>query len=83
MRCSTQRVYNIISLAIWISVFVLGAMFAITLMGLVWVRFQRTPTITTVETNNYPIWNVKFPAVSICNNNKVYEPAAQPIIKML
>lgn len=54
----------------------LGAVFAMVLMTLVWTRFQSTPTITTVETNNYPIWNIPFPGVTICNNNKVYAPAA-------
>lgn len=61
----------------------MGAVFAVVLMRLVWDRFQTTPTITTVETNNYPIWNVNFPAVTICNINKVYAPATRNIIEKL
>lgn len=61
----------------------MGAVFAIVLMGLVWDRFQTTPTITTVETNNYPIWNVPFPAITICNINKVYAPATKNITDKL
>lgn len=34
-------------------------------------KWQVVPTITTVETTNYPIWNIHFPAVTICSNNKV------------
>lgn len=52
-------------------------------MLLVWVKFQNTPTITTVETNNYPISNIQFPAVTLCNLNKVYAPAAENITKQL
>lgn len=61
----------------------MGAVFAIVLINLVWKRFQTTPTITTVETNNYPIWNVNFPAVTICNINKVYAPATKNITDKL
>lgn len=61
----------------------MGAVFAIVLMRLVWDRFQTTPTITTVETNNFPIWNVPFPAVTICNINKVYAPATRNITEKL
>lgn len=52
-------------------------------MQLAWNRFEVTPTITTIETNNYPIWNIKFPGVTICNNNKVYRPAADIITNKL
>lgn len=61
----------------------MGLTFAIVLMLLVWNRFQTTPTITTVETINYPIWNLPFPAVTICNNNKVYGPAAENLTAQL
>lgn len=54
-----------------------GLAFALVLMFLAWSRFNTNPTITTVETTNYPIWNLPFPAVTICNNNKVYAPAAK------
>lgn len=78
-----QKLYNVISLVIWCSAFCAGTVFAVILMRLILERFQRTPTITTVETNNYPIWNVEFPAVTICNNNKVYAPCAKKMADML
>lgn len=34
-------------------------------------KWQGSPTITTVESTDYPIWNIYFPAVTICSNNKV------------
>lgn len=80
---SQKRLNKLLSLIIWVSACVMGAVFAIVLMGLVWDRFQTTPTITTVETNNYPIWNVPFPAITICNINKVYAPATKNITEKL
>lgn len=74
---------SFLSLLIWLTACVLGIMFAVILIMLVYERFQSTPTITTVETNNYPIWNVHFPAVTICNNNKVFKPATVNITKKL
>lgn len=44
---SQKRLNKLISLIIWVSACVMGAVFAIVLMGLVWDRFQTTPTITT------------------------------------
>lgn len=78
-----QKFYNMLSLIIWLVALCLGTVFAILLMGLIWDRFKRTPTITTVETNNYAIWNVEFPAVTVCNNNKVYAPAARSMARAL
>lgn len=80
---SQKRLRKLISLTIWAGACAAGAVFAVVLMGLVWDRFQTTPTITTVETNNYPIWNLPFPAVTICNINKVYAPAAKNITDKL
>lgn len=78
-----KRFRKLLSLTIWTSACIMGAVFAIVLMNLVWKRFQTTPTITTVETNNYPIWNVPFPGVTICNINKVYAPATKNITDRL
>lgn len=78
-----QRFMSSLSFVIWLSACVLGVVFGVILILLVYDRFQLTPTITTVETNNFPIWNVKFPAVTICNNNKVYGPAAKNMSEKL
>ncbi len=33
-------------------------------------KWQNTPTITSIEDTNYAVWNINFPAVTICSNNK-------------
>ncbi|CAD7081679.1 unnamed protein product [Hermetia illucens] len=69
-----RRFRRAASILVWVPAVTFGSAFAIYLMILVWNRYQTTPTITTIETNNYPIWNVPFPGVTICNVNSVYEP---------
>lgn len=41
-------------------------------MKLIYDKYESTPIITVVDTNNYPIWNVHFPSVTVCNVNKVF-----------
>ncbi|XP_050440596.1 sodium channel protein Nach-like isoform X2 [Adelges cooleyi] len=52
-----------------VTVFSLGV--AGLLAYLLLYRFQRSPTITTVETYSYPTWKIPFPAVTLCNMNRV------------
>lgn len=73
----------ILSAVTWGGAFIIGAAFALIMIILIWQRFQSTPTITTVETYYHPIWNVPFPAVTICNINKVYRPATKNIKRKL
>ncbi|XP_015190554.1 PREDICTED: sodium channel protein Nach-like [Polistes dominula] len=35
------------------------------------LEFQDSPTVTTVETNKYPMQEINYPAISICNINKI------------
>ena len=37
----------------------------------IYKKWELQPTITAVEETDYPIWDVYFPAVAICNNNKI------------
>ncbi|XP_065348977.1 sodium channel protein Nach-like [Cloeon dipterum] len=36
-----------------------------------WTRYSQSPTATAVETTNFPVWKVPFPAVTICDPNQV------------
>lgn len=53
------------------------------MMILVWKRFERTPTITTIDTYYHPVWSIPFPAATICNINIVYRPATKNIRQLL
>jgi amiloride-sensitive sodium channel len=41
----------------------------------VWREYVNSPTVTTVDSTTYPIWNVPFPAIAVCNINKVSKSA--------
>ncbi|KAG7200266.1 hypothetical protein KM043_017735 [Ampulex compressa] len=56
--------------------------FCVTLMIRMWFNFSDNPTVTVIDTSN-PIWKLPFPAVTICNNNKVYKPHADAIATVL
>lgn len=44
---------------------------------------MRTPVITTLESTNYPVEEVNFPGVSICNVNKLDRIRAKSLAKRL
>lgn len=68
---------------IWLFVCLISIGFT-TVMGMIaWVRFRTTPTITTIETMTYPIWKIPFPAVTVCNINKIDREKANAIIERL
>lgn len=56
---------------------------AFSMMFLIMYRYLKTPTTTTIETTAYPIWDIEFPAITICNHNKVYLPSASNITNTL
>lgn len=36
-----------------------------------WQKWEESPVLTSIDTNHYPLNEVDFPAVTICNVNKV------------
>lgn len=79
----TARLKTFIGNYSWIVATLSGALFSIYMMILVWNRFTNTPTVTTVETINNPISEVPFPAVTVCNINKVHYPNTKRIRDVL
>ncbi|XP_012234766.2 sodium channel protein Nach-like [Linepithema humile] len=47
------------------------------------LMYKRSPTFTTPETFLYPIWNVDFPAIAICNVNRISRKAAVDLAQEL
>ena len=45
--------------------------FQYELMIPIYEKYQESKTITSIKTTNYPVWNINFPGVTICSNNKV------------
>lgn len=61
----------------WGGAVTIGILLAIKMTSLIWHRSQKSPTLTTVDTYYHPIWEVKFPAVTLCNVNIVWRPAME------
>lgn len=67
----------------WFVLTISSGMFSLHMMNLVWIRYQTTPTVTTIETLNHPIWEVPFPAVTVCNINKVHLPNTKVLLEVM
>ncbi|GFG37847.1 hypothetical protein Cfor_04938 [Coptotermes formosanus] len=37
----------------------------------IWTRYQTSPTMTVLQSTNFPIEYLPFPAITICNQNHV------------
>lgn len=71
------------SLIIWGGSIAFGLLLAIIMTNLIWQRSQSKPTLTTVDTYYHPIWNVPFPAITVCNINLVYRSTVEKFSKHL
>lgn len=56
---------------IWMLLFLIGVCFSIYFCLLMWRKWDESPVLVSLETNHYPLKRVPFPAVTVCNVNKV------------
>lgn len=40
-------------------------------------EFDKTPTVITLESTNYPINDIEFPGIAICDVNRISKKAAK------
>ncbi|XP_067004275.2 sodium channel protein Nach [Anabrus simplex] len=66
---------------LWLIIHGLAAWGVVNIILGVWEEFVNTPTVTTVDSTNYPIWNVPFPAVAVCNINRISKSRARETAK--
>ena len=65
-RLVIERMYWILAtLSLW--------SFGIYLIYGVILKWRTSPVIVSFDSDPKPIWNIPFPAVTICNNNKVFK----------
>ena len=51
------------------------------LIAPIYTKWRTQPTYTSVAGTNYPIWNIDFPAVTVCSNIKVLDSKLKKAIK--
>lgn len=76
--------FTSISRLCWLVALVASVLGGILLIIQLVYRFQSgSACVTTLHTTNYPIWNVAFPAVTLCNENKIYKPLVYKVVSQL
>jgi amiloride-sensitive sodium channel len=69
--------------AFWAVVVLTAVVCAVFIMAIEWNFHLSKYTITSVDTAHYPLWNVPFPAVTVCGFNKVQRSQAHDFINEL
>lgn len=55
----------------WIVIHFIMLFMAINIVTIAWGRFTDNPTITTLESQHFSIYNLPYPGIAICPNNKL------------
>ena len=56
---------------LWFVLFVSSCVLCGVLIHPIYDKWRTQPTFTSIATTNYAVWNIHFPAVTICSNNRV------------
>lgn len=67
----------------WTILHLIMTVSAIYIVLFAWSRFTDNPTITTLESQHHSIFLLDFPAVAICNNNKISKIRAGEYVDFL
>jgi len=68
---------------LWVIVVVLGLVGSSFMVNNLWTRYVDTQTRTSVATNHYPTWRLPFPAVTVCNVNRIFRSKAEALVSKL
>lgn len=63
--------FSVLVSIIWALIILIAAMGVVTVTYLIQVRFLHSPLATVVESTIYPVYEIPFPAVTICNYNRL------------
>ena len=72
-----------ISRIFWFLAFVIGLILAVVLINQLWRNFHENPIIVSFAPFETTVDDIPFPAVTICNMNKVQKSDALAIIKFV
>jgi len=68
--CDNPR-FILLSRFMWVLVFFAGLSFSGYFCFQMWQKWDESPVLTSLDSNYFPLANIPFPAVTICNVNKV------------
>ncbi|XP_068903807.1 sodium channel protein Nach-like isoform X2 [Tenebrio molitor] len=70
-------------IGIWLAINAIFMAMTVLLIMAMWDRLTENPTVTSLENTNYPVTEVPFPAVSICNINKISKRKAEIVANFI
>lgn len=68
---------------IWFCVHFFAVSASLWIVWTTWTDFTDNPTITTLESQNYPVKGIPFPAVGLCNINRISKWRARKYAEQL
>jgi len=58
---------------LWLVLCLMGFVLNVYFIVPIWIKWNNQPTLTTLDSTNHPVWEIDFPAITICSPNKVVE----------
>lgn len=62
---------------VWFLVIAATVCFAVCISMHSWALYTENPTVTSLQSQRYPVWMVPFPTVSVCSINRISRQAAK------
>ena len=66
---------------LWIMLCLCGFILTVYFIHPIWARWNEKPTITTLDSTDHPVWEIDYPAVTICPANKVVEEKLRRVLR--
>ena len=66
---------------LWFILCLMGFVLTIYFIIPIWIKWNSHPTLTTLDSTNHPVWEIDFPAVTICSPNKVIRQKLETIAR--
>lgn len=79
--CVLSNFNSIFLRTIWAGLVTGGSVAIIYLSLILQAKFTANLMATVVESTNYPIYDISFPTITICNYNRVNAERIQPAIE--
>jgi len=68
---------------LWVIVVLLGLIGAGVMVCAHWENYVVNPTRISIETNYYPTWRLPFPALTLCNVNRIFRSKAEALVSKM
>lgn len=66
---------------VWVLIFIAGMGFSSYFCWKMWWKWEESPVLMSIDSTRFPLGNISFPAVTICNVNKVSKTRLLNVLK--